>query len=173
MEYGIGRTPHPLGLDHSRRRPEQRQELGGPISDILMRLPGRLSFQFPALAGIGDGLIGACLILAAQGNPRRFCLPVRPLDHPLFSSVSGSTTVTTPLLRTRCAVPVGHQLLVFWYELPASSKTRLTVLAPICSSPSLRNRFWSVDNDQVAVPSFFRSGGVCAVATICARAVAP
>src|SRR5207245_2797336 len=66
MEDGIGRIPHPLGLNHARRRPEQRQELGGPISDILMRLPGWLSLRFPVLTGIGDGLIGACLILAAS-----------------------------------------------------------------------------------------------------------
>jgi len=30
----------------------------------------------------------------------------------LFSSVFGSTTVTTPDLRLRCAVPVGHQVRV-------------------------------------------------------------
>lgn len=114
MEHDIRRTSFSLGPHLPGGGAEQRQQRGRAVSDLLMRLPDRFSFWFPALAGIWDSLMGACLVLATQGNPYRFCLPVRPLDHPLVSSVSGSTTVTTPLLRTRCAVPGGHQLLAFW-----------------------------------------------------------
>src|SRR5437588_9619635 len=113
MEDGIGCARHALGPDLAGRWPEQRQELGGAVSDIFMRLARRISLCFPALSGRRNGLIGSCLILIAQDNASGFRFPVGPLDHPLICSVSGSTTVTTPALRTRWAVPVGHQLLVF------------------------------------------------------------
>src|SRR5947209_1561874 len=172
MQDGVGGAPDSLGSHLTGRWPEQGQELGGAVSDVLMRLPSRIPLRCPALARIGHGAIRSCLVLIPQGDARRFRHPIGQLDQPLFCSVSGSTTVTTPLFRTRCAVPVGHQLLVFWYELPASSRTRLMVFVPICSNPSFCNRFCRVDRDQVAVPSCLRSGAVWAVATICARALA-
>jgi choline dehydrogenase len=46
------------------------------------------------------------------------------------------------------------------------------VLVPISANPSLSNRFRRVESDQVAVPSFLRSGAAWAVATIGARASA-
>src|SRR5947209_8900971 len=113
MEDGIGCARHALGPDLAGRWPEEGQELGGAVSDIFMRLPGRFSYWFPALARRRNGLIGSCLILIAQDNASGFRFPVGPLDHPLICSVSGSTTVTTPLVRFRWAVPVGHQLRVF------------------------------------------------------------
>jgi hypothetical protein len=69
----------------------------------------------------------------------RECPPLQPLDRPIrsapFASVFASTTVTTPVLRFRCAVPVGHHVRVRWYELPASSSTRRVVLVPTCGNP--------------------------------------
>jgi hypothetical protein len=84
--------------------------------------------------------------------------------------VFGSTTSATPALRLRCAVPVGHQVRVRWYELPASRNTRRIVVAPTRGRPSRRSVRSNVLSDQVAVPSVFRSGERCAVATIRARA---
>jgi len=90
----------------------------------------------------------------------------------LFSSVRGSTTVTTPALRFRCAVPVGHHVRVRWYELPASSSTRRMVLVPTVGKPPRRNFRCKVLSDHVAVPSLRRSGCRRAVATIWALALA-
>jgi hypothetical protein len=75
-----------------------------------------------------------------------------------------------PLLRFRSAVPVGHQVRVCWYELPAAWSTRRMVVAPNCGKASRRRVRCKVLNDHVAVPSAFRSGARCAVATMWARA---
>src|SRR5216684_1038695 len=84
----------------------------------------------PGLASLRDGLVRTCLILAPHGDPYDFSHSVGKFDEPLFTSVCGSTTVTTPALRFRCAVPVGHHVRVRWYELPASCSTRRIVLVP-------------------------------------------
>ncbi len=64
-------------------------------------------FWLPAGPRIGLRLIRARLILTPYRYPSGLRLAVRPLYLPHFCSVCGSLTVTTPLLRTRCAVPVG------------------------------------------------------------------
>ena len=137
-----------------------------------MRLTKRFAHRSPRLTWLRDGLVGAGFILTPPGQTYAFSDVVGEFDEPLFSSVWGSMTVTTPALRLRCAVPVGHHVRVRWYELPASRNTRRIVVAPTCGSPSRRTVRSRVLNDQVAVPSVFRSGGRCAVATIRPRAAA-
>ena len=77
-----------------------------------MWLARRLTFRLPGLARLRDRLIRAGLILAPERQTDHFGDAVGQFDQPLFCSVFGSTTVTTPALRLRCAVPVGHQVRV-------------------------------------------------------------
>lgn len=84
---------------------------------------------------------------------------------PLFTSVSGSTTRTTPSLRFRSAVPVGHQVRFFWYELPASRKISAIVRALGAGKSARRTARSSVLKDQVAIPATLRSGWRWASAT--------
>ena len=95
-------------------------------------LAPRASAGPPGLTWLRNGLVRASLILAPHGNTYRFSDLIGQLDEPLFTSVFGSTTVTTPALRLRWAVPVGHHVRVRWYELPASCSTRRMVLVPSC-----------------------------------------
>ena len=83
-----------------------------------MRLTNRLALRPPGLTGLWDGLVRTGLILAPHRDTYLFSNVVGEFDEPLFTSVWGSTTVTMPALRLRCAVPVGHQVRVRWYELP-------------------------------------------------------
>jgi len=123
-----------------------------------VRLAARLALGLPGLTGLGHGLIRASLILAPQWDAHRFGDVIGQVDEPLFSSVFGSTTVTTPDLRLRWAVPVGHQVRVRWYELPASCSTRRIVLVPTRAKPTRRKLRCRVLKDQVAVPSVRRFG---------------
>ena len=77
-----------------------------------MRLTNRLPLGPPGLTRLRNGLVRACLILAPHRNTYGFRDVVGEFDEPLFTSVCGSTTVTTPVLRLRCAVPVGHHVRV-------------------------------------------------------------
>ena len=77
-----------------------------------MGLALRMAFELPGLNGLRNRLIRAGLILAPQWDAHRFRDVIGKVDQPLFSSVFGSTTVTTPDLRLRWAVPVGHQVRV-------------------------------------------------------------
>src|SRR5207248_11498780 len=130
-----------------------------------------LALTLPGLSGLWDGLIRAGLVLAPQRDAHRFGDAIGEVDQAPFSSVFGSTTVTTPDLRLRWAVPVGHQVRVRWYELPASRSTRRMVLVPTRGKPRWRSVRCNVLSDQVAVPSVRRFGSRCAVATIWARAL--
>jgi hypothetical protein len=123
-----------------------------------MRLVLRMSLGLPGLTRLGNRLIRAGLILAPQRDADRFSNPIGQVDQPLFPSVFGSVTVTTPALRLRWAVPVGHQVRVRWYELPASCNTRRMVLVPTCGNPARRKLRCKVVSDQAAVPSVRRFG---------------
>ena len=79
-----------------------------------MRQPGRLPDRLPPRPRLRDRLVRPGLVLTPDRDAGRLRRPIGPLDQPLFSSVRGSTTVTTPALRVRSAVPVGHQVRVFW-----------------------------------------------------------
>ena len=77
-----------------------------------MRQAQRVALGLPGLTGLRNRLLGAGLILAPQRDAHGFGEAIRQVDAPLCSSVFGSTTVTTPDLRLRWAVPVGHQVRV-------------------------------------------------------------
>ena len=137
-----------------------------------MRLTNRLAFRPPGLTGLWDGLVRTGLILTPHGDTYGFGHSIGQFDEPLFTSVCGSTTVTTPALRFRSAVPVGHQVRVRWDELPASCSTRRMVLVPTVGKFARRSVRCNVLSDHVAVPSERRLGDRWAVATILARALA-
>jgi hypothetical protein len=124
-----------------------------------MRLTKRFALRSPGLTWLGDGLVRAGLVLTPHGQTYAFSDVVGEFDEPLFTSVWGSTTVTTPALRLRCAVPVGHQVRVRWYELPASCSTRRMVLVPSVGKLARRRKVrCKVLSDHVAVPSVRRLG---------------
>jgi len=137
-----------------------------------MWLTNRPPLGPPGLTGLRNGLVRTCLILTPHGNPDGLGYSVGEFDEPLFTSVCGSTTVTTPALRLRCAVPVGHHVRVRWYELPASCSTRRMVLVPTLGKSPRRKVRCKVLSDHVAVPSARQLGVRWAIATIRARALA-
>src|SRR5260370_42571039 len=94
-----------LGTHCASGRTEQSQQLGRSAADVLVRLAARLACRLPGLTGLGPGLIRASLILAPQWDAQAFGAAIGQVDQPLFCSVFGSTTVTTPDLRLRCARP--------------------------------------------------------------------
>ena len=171
VQHRIWCSGHPFGPHLASGGSEQRQQFGGATTDVLVRMTARLAFGLPGLTGLRNCLIWAGLVLAPERDAQRFGYAIGQVDEPLFLSVSGSITVTTPAFRLRCAVPVGHQVRVRWYELPASWSTRRMVLVPTRGKPLRRSARCSVVSDQVAVPSLRRFGSRCAVATICARAL--
>ena len=150
VQHSIRRVGHSFGTHLAGRWTEQGQQLGCAATDVLVRLAPRASLRLPGLASLGHGLIRASLILTPQRDAHRFGHAIGQFDQPLFTSVFGSVTVTTPALRLRCAVPVGHQVRVRWYELPASSSTRRMVLVPTCDKPARRKLRCKVVSDQVA-----------------------
>lgn len=77
-----------------------------------MRLAGRLFFGLPTGAGLRNRLVGTRFVLTPDLQPERLTQRVGLLNQFFFVSASGSTTVTTPSLRLRWAVPVGHQVRV-------------------------------------------------------------
>jgi hypothetical protein len=110
MQDSMRATPHPVAPYLARGGAEECQQFRGADAHLFVRLSQRITFRLPTCPRIGNRLVRPRLILAPQGNARWFRPPIGPLDQPLFSSVAGSPTVTTPLLPTRCAVPVGHQV---------------------------------------------------------------
>jgi len=114
VQHDIGGTRNPLCAQVTGGRAEERQQFGGTPAYILVGQARRRILGLPRRTRLGDCLVGACLILTHQRNPRRLRLAVRSLNQPLFCSVWGSTTVTGPLLRCRIAVPVGHHMRVRW-----------------------------------------------------------
>lgn len=96
----------------SGRRAEERQQLGGSPTHVLVWLEGRLTLQVPVFSRLGNGLIGACFVLTPQRQSSPFRSLVGLLDQVFFSPALGSLTVTVPAFRTRSAVPVGHQVRV-------------------------------------------------------------
>ena len=106
MQDRIGRLLDGQSANLSALGMKQRQQLGGSLPNVLMRLASGLSFGLPTGSGLRNGLIGSGFVLVPDGNARGFGLSVRLLDQPLFTSASGSCTVTTPSLRLRSTTPV-------------------------------------------------------------------
>ncbi len=96
-------------------RMEQRQGLGRAVADILMGLPGGMPPGPPGTARMGDGLVRPGLVGAPDGQPHRPAEPVGVLDQLFFGATSGSTTIAGPALRSRRALPVGHQARLRWW----------------------------------------------------------
>jgi len=67
MQHWIGAGGDATHTYLSVRRVKQRQDLGGAVANVFVRLSGRLAFGFPGDPGIGNGLERACLI----GTPDR------------------------------------------------------------------------------------------------------
>jgi hypothetical protein len=122
--------------------------------------------RLPARSRVGLGLVGPGLVLAPSRSTGRRHLTLRLRDQPLVGSVCGSVTVTTPLVRWRRAVPVGHPLRVRCYDLPASCRIRRMGLVRMRGLPSRRQRRCTLLRGHVARPAGRRSGGCWAVATI-------
>ena len=68
-----------------------------------------LTLFLPGLTLIWCGLKRASFVLGPNTQPQRFAEQVGILNQVFFAVVSGSVTSTTPALRLRVAVPVGHQ----------------------------------------------------------------
>jgi hypothetical protein len=103
---------HACGTHLARGRTEEGEPCGGAPSLLLMRMRGRVAFPLPRGSGLRDGLGGSRLIVIALPNPGGLRALARPLASPFFSGVSGSDTVTVPLVRVRRAEPVRHQVRV-------------------------------------------------------------
>ena len=100
----------------------------------------------------------------------------RPVHSTFFASVSGSLTVTTPLLRFRRACPVSPHLRVRPHWSPASCNT--VQIVKVLRRPKrwgslLRKARCSNCKDHVAVPSCAGRGFRRALATLCPRSFTP
>ncbi len=91
---------------------EEREPFRGAMACVFVRVTPWFADGFPALTGTRDRLVGARFVLAPDRHSRGLGSCVRLLNQPFFRSASGSTTVTTPAVRLRRAVPVGHQVRV-------------------------------------------------------------
>jgi hypothetical protein len=101
MQYRIGAAGDAFDPNLSRSRVQERQQLCGAAPYIFMRITGRLTLGLPTLSRLGDSLIRPRFIFIPYNkSPARRRL-VRLLDQLFFASVSGSMTLTTPLLRRR------------------------------------------------------------------------
>src|SRR5439155_17506958 len=163
--------PHLAG-----RRAEQRQQLGRPAADVLVRAVGRVADRLPGGTGLRDGLVGAGLVLGPELQPERLGGAVGPLDQLFLGAACGSTVVTTaPPRRLRLAVPVLHQLRSRCQVYPASHSACRMVAVLTLGSPSgaRRSARRRVVSDQAAAPSSARSGFLRNSRRIRPRSVGP
>lgn len=114
MQHRIRSGRHAAGAQLAGGGAKQRQQFRGAGFDVFVILSVWLPLFSPGGAGIGDRLVRAGFVLTPDLDALRFSRAVGTLNQAFFSSVSGSDTRTTPSLRTRLAMPVGHQLRVRW-----------------------------------------------------------
>jgi hypothetical protein len=114
MQHAVGGLAHPFGTHRPGRWVQERQQLDSTTPDVLMGLPLWLPLGRPGRPRLWDRLIRPGFILAPYRHPSRLSQLIGRFNQLFFSSVCGSTTFTTPLLRLRWAVPVGHQVRVRW-----------------------------------------------------------
>jgi hypothetical protein len=112
MQYGIGCREHSPGSHLTGCRAKEREQFGRAPTNVLVWLHGRLALLVPVCSRLGNGLIRSGLIFTQVQDPGRFRLLVGLLEQAFFSPALGSCTVTVPAVRTRTAVPVGHQVRV-------------------------------------------------------------
>src|SRR5688500_3931726 len=113
-----------------------------------MRIASRLTLRLPAMAWLRDRLVRTRFVLVPDRQPLPLPESVGGLHHLFFPAVSGSLTVTTPLSRRRCTVPVSHQVRFACQESPACRSTHQTVWRLTGASPFLPRARWSVESDQ-------------------------
>src|SRR5215213_10355874 len=141
---------------------EQGQDLARAATDICVRLRGGLAVWSPTAARVRHSLERTGLVLAPHRQAKPSALRIGLLEQPLFTTASGSVTLTRPpCLRLRTTTPVSHQVRLFCQPKPAACRGRPIVsgLMPGRPSGAWRSAVRSVLNDQLAVPSRARSGG--------------
>lgn len=119
VEHGVfcgGDATHPQ-LPSGRFK--ERQEFGRAVANILVGQARGLAALAPALPWVRHRLVRPGFILGPERQAQLERLGVGVLDQLFFAAASGSTTSTTPLLRLRKAVPVGHQERVRPKRAPA------------------------------------------------------
>jgi hypothetical protein len=72
VQHGVRRLGDAFGADLAGRGTEQRQQLGRPAADVLMRAERWLPLRRPAGPGLRNRLVRAGLILAPDGQTGRF-----------------------------------------------------------------------------------------------------
>jgi hypothetical protein len=72
MEDDVRRVGDALGAQFTGGRAEQRQQLGGPAAHVLMRLTRGRTDRCPGGPRLRDRLVRTGLVLAPDGQPRRF-----------------------------------------------------------------------------------------------------
>jgi hypothetical protein len=106
----IGTGSDAFDTNLSCRRVEEREQFGSPVLGVFMGLFPGFSFWLPMVPKVGNRLIGSCLILCPDGQPLLLGYGVGLLNQVFFPVASRSVTSTGPLLRTRIALPVSHQV---------------------------------------------------------------
>lgn len=127
MQDRIGAGGDAFDVNLARCGMEQGKQFGCSILGVFVWLLGWLSFWFPMVPRIGDGLVWSGFILRPDGQSLLLSYGVRLLDEFFLAQASGSLTSTVPLLRTRMAVPVSHQVRSSCHVYPASCKTHKIV----------------------------------------------
>ena len=110
---GGGPDAYPPG-----RGMEQGQDLARAAPDVFMRSRGGLTSWPPSMARMRHRLERTGLVLAPDLQAQGRAEGIRPLDQPLFTSVSGSVTIAVPCLRLRATTPVSHQVRFFCQVRP-------------------------------------------------------
>lgn len=72
MEHSIGAAGDPLEVDGPAGRVEERQQFGGAVAHVFMRLLRGLSLRLPALAGIRHGLKRPRLVFGVHRQSQLF-----------------------------------------------------------------------------------------------------
>src|ERR1041385_229847 len=115
---------------------EPRDQLGGAMAYVFMRVSSRLTDGLPMDAGLRKSLVWASFVHAPHCQPHPLALGVGLLDQAFFALASGSWTTTSPRLRLRMADPVGHQDRSRCQLTPASCSTAQIVYVLTFGKPS-------------------------------------
>jgi len=110
MQNDVGAAGHALHADLTTRWMEEGQNLGDPIAHIFVRLQGWMTFWFPTLAWVRNGLVRPGFVLIPERQTGLLGGLIGQFDYVFFATVSGSVTMTLPRFLFRTAVPVSHQL---------------------------------------------------------------
>ncbi len=101
MQDRIGAAGDAFDAHLSGRRMQERQQFRRATAYIFMWVTSRLTLRLPAMPRLRDRLVRTGFVFIPYGKSQACRRLMRLLDQLFFASVSGSTTVTTPLLRRR------------------------------------------------------------------------